>query len=45
MVHLRFGLRPPSKGIGFLIIQIMEIATTHSLSCLPLRAYINNEKN
>jgi hypothetical protein len=45
VVHPNVGLRPPSRGIGCLIIQIKEITTTHSLlishSCLPLRAYIN----
>jgi len=37
MVHPRFGLHPPSKGIDCLIIQIMEIYnnfthTSHSFS-------------
>ena len=48
MVDPNVGLRPPSIGIGCLIIQIMEITTDLqvlsyplTLSSLPLRAYMN----
>ena len=47
MVHQNVGLRPPSRGIGCLIIQIMEITTDLQalsfppISHLPLQAYIN----
>ena len=44
-VHLNIGLRSPSRGIGCLTIQIMEITIVYSPLCLPLRAYINNEQN
>jgi hypothetical protein len=32
VVHPNVGLRPPSIGIGCLIIQIMEITSAHSHS-------------
>ena len=51
MVHPNVGLRPPRTGIGFLIIQIMDITTdlqalSYPLSHPPpshlsLQAYIN----
>jgi hypothetical protein len=34
-----------SLGITCLIIHIIEIIPAHSHTCLPLRAYINNEHN
>ena len=42
VVHPNVGLRPPSAGIDYLIIQLMEITVkSHSSQTLsqPLRAY------
>jgi hypothetical protein len=40
MVHPNVGVRPPSRGIDFLIIQIMEITTASLMLSQPLWAYM-----
>jgi hypothetical protein len=40
VVQPNVGLGLSNKGISYLIIQIKEITTTHSLLILPLRAYM-----
>jgi hypothetical protein len=41
MLHPNIELRPQREEISCIIIQIMEITTTHSHSYLALQAYIN----